>query len=109
MHRESGVHTHRAWTWFVPTALMALATGCGSAGGEETPAGGEGTGSSPVASTPSEPPSTPLQPEAGEPPRVQPWFHRLGGPQDDTGTGLAVDGRGDIAMVWLSTPREDED
>ncbi|WNG61326.1 hypothetical protein F0U59_46445 [Archangium gephyra] len=109
MHRESGVHTHRAWTWFVPTALMALATGCGGAGGEETPAGGEGTGTSPVASTPSEPPSTPLQPEAGVPPRVQPWFHRLGGPQDDTGTGLAVDGRGGMAMVWLSTPREDEE
>ncbi|HYO71091.1 MAG TPA: hypothetical protein VEU33_33925 [Archangium sp.] len=116
MHRESGVHTHRAWTWFVPTALLALATGCGGAGVEEDSPGREGTGTHPVASTPSEPAPMPLQPErgvlapeVGSAPHARSWFHRLGGPQDDSGTGLAVDGTGDISVVWLSTPREDEE
>ena len=112
MHRESGVHTHRVWTWAVPAALLALATGCGGVGAE-TPSGEEGTGTHPVASTPSEPAPAPLQPETGGPApeaaSVRSWFHRLGGPQDDSGTGLAVDGRGDISVVWLSTPREDEE
>jgi hypothetical protein len=40
---------------------------------------------------------------------ARPWFHRLGGPQDDLGTALAVARSGDISVVWLSTPREDDD
>ncbi len=126
MHRASGVHTHRPWTWLVPAALLALASGCGGAEADpsgtsspaEAPPAEEGTGTNPVATAPSEPPGAP-RPEMGVPaleagsgtgsegPRA--WFHRLGGPQDDTGTGLAVDGAGDISMVWLSTPREDEE
>jgi hypothetical protein len=120
MHRESGVHANRLWKRLVPAALLALAAGCGGAAADpsspESPSGeppGEVNG--PVASPPSPPPSEPapgtLVPTPVEPgpARVRPWFHRLGGPQDDTSTGLAVDGSGDISVVWLSTPREDED
>jgi hypothetical protein len=118
MHRESGVHANRLWKRLVPAALLALAAGCGGAaadpGSPESPSSepsGEVDG--PVASTPSRPPSgpapEPLAPGKPAPQTARPWFHRLGGPQDDTGTGLAVDGAGDVAVVWLSTPREDED
>ncbi|HEX8439390.1 hypothetical protein [Archangium sp.] len=122
MHRESGVHTARPGSRFLPAALLALAVGCGGSGDEPT-----GTpepqppSPAPVAvalepptSEPSRLPSDP-RPESGSPapeepaPQVASWFHRLGGPQDDTGTGLAVDGTGDISVVWLSSPRMDED
>lgn len=126
MHRESGVHTRRPWKglgkWLVPAALLALAAGCGGAKTDDAPGpqdgtlpGEEGTGINPVASMPGESPPAPQPetgvpaPEAGAEPPARPWFHRLGGPQDDTGTGLAVDGAGDISLVWLSTPREDEE
>lgn len=118
MHRESGVHANRLWKRLVPAALLALAAGCGGAeadpGSPESPSGEpagavDGPVASPPSGTPSEPAPETLAPGQPEPPEARPWFHRLGGPQDDTSTGLAVDGSGDAALVWLSTPREDED
>jgi hypothetical protein len=136
MHRESGVHTARPWSRFLPAALLALAVGCGGSGAEpaDTPESQpeetaesepQSPSTGPVAVAPEPPVSGPSslpaepkpepRPETGSPapedsePQVEPWFHRLGGPQDDTGTGLAVDGTGDISVVWLSSPRMDED
>ena len=43
------------------------------------------------------------------PPAPEPWAHQRGGPQDDTGMGVAVDGEGHVSWVWTSTPREDQD
>ncbi len=115
MHRESAVHTPRPCPWkrVLPAALLVLAVGCGQPEAEPAPAGTP----EPVRLPESEPqdtaqarvdvaPESPAPaPEAG----ARSWFQRLGGPQDDTGTGLAVDGQGDISVVWLSTPRMDED
>ncbi|HEX8820665.1 MAG TPA: hypothetical protein VF794_12120 [Archangium sp.] len=99
MHRESGVHTTRPWKRVLPAALLALAVGCG----EAEPQGSDPV---PVAVATESPVAMPSMKPA---PQAPSWFHRLGGPQDDLGTGLAVDGRGDISVVWLSTPRMDED
>ncbi|WNG40414.1 hypothetical protein F0U61_47080 [Archangium violaceum] len=117
MHQDSGVHTNRLWKGLVPAALLALVAGCGADPGpqESSPTDlppGETTG--PVASRPPSPPSeeppATAVPEPVEPgPQAGSWFHRFGGPQDDSGTGLAVDGLGNISVVWLSTPREDDD
>ncbi len=128
MHRESGVHTARPWSRFLPAALLALAVGCGAESQPVETAESEPQSPDlgPIAVAPgetpaSEPSSLPaepgpeLTPEEGSPApeepalQAEPWFHRLGGPQDDTGTGLAVDATGDISVVWLSTPRMDED
>jgi hypothetical protein len=122
MRRESGVHTPRPWNPVLSAALLALAVGCGGPEGEPTETLEPPPPSpSPVAVAPEPPVSGPSslpsepRPERGSPdpvesePQVEPWFHRFGGPQDDTGTGLAVDGAGDISVVWLSSPRMDED
>jgi hypothetical protein len=123
MHRESGVHTNRLWKGLLPSALLALAAGCG---GVEADTGNEPgqppvqttgpkapvPGSGPAAETPEPLDSKPEKgtpgPEDSRSP-AGPWFHRLGGPQDDRGTALAVARTGDISVVWLSTPREDDD
>ncbi|RKH25776.1 hypothetical protein, partial [Corallococcus sp. CA031C] len=42
-------------------------------------------------------------------PAASPWSHSLGGPQDDTGSGLAVGRGGDVLWVTSGTPRSDED
>ncbi|MBE4750755.1 hypothetical protein G4177_21525 [Corallococcus sp. ZKHCc1 1396] len=42
-------------------------------------------------------------------PAVSPWSETLGGPQDDTGSGLAVGRGGDVLWVTSGTPRSDED
>ncbi|WP_257453447.1 hypothetical protein [Archangium lipolyticum] len=124
MHRESGVHTNRLWKGVLPTALLALAVGCG---GTEMDTPGSESGQPPVQTTGPETPVPGTGPVAGAPetsapkpekgaptpgnsqPSSRSWFHRLGGPQDDLGTALAVAHTGDISMVWLSTPREDGD
>lgn len=113
----------------VPMAALVLwGTGCGQEGGNPPVAASEAPpepGSSPaepapqptapqVPSTPEPLPSEPA-PSPGQPPEQpvatapQPWSHLRGGPQDDTGRGVAVDGAGHVAWVWLSTPREDAD
>lgn len=128
MHRETGVHTTRPWTRVLPATLLLLAVGCGrteedptsapesqpvempgppllAAPGMPTPKPSEeGPGEAPV---PKPDPGTPTS--VGPDSHARPWFRRLGGPQDDKGTGLSVNRAGDIALVWLSTPREDED
>ncbi|QRN98693.1 hypothetical protein JRI60_06520 [Archangium violaceum] len=124
MHRASGVHANRLWKGLMPTALLALAVGCG---GAETGTPGDDSGQPPVQTTGPETPAPGTGPSAGTPgssapkpekgapapgdsgPPSRSWFHRLGGPQDDLGTALAVARTGDISVVWLSTPREDDD
>ncbi len=57
-----------------------------------------------------EDPTPPEQPpEQTTPPAPEPWSYQLGGPQDDTGWDVAVDGAGHVLWVWASTLREDED
>ena len=116
MHRESGVHTARPWKRVLPATLLLLAVGCGGAEadrpGAPEPQTVETHEPAPVApETPAQKPSeeAPGVALAPTPEHARPWFLRLGGPQDDIGTGLAVNGAGDIALVWLSTPREDEE
>jgi hypothetical protein len=61
---------------------------------------------------PTEDPSGPVTPQPAPPPSLpppQPWSYRLGGPQDDVGTGIAVDEEGRVSWVWASTLREDGD
>ncbi|MGZ3458519.1 MAG: hypothetical protein ACXU86_08440 [Archangium sp.] len=90
-------------------ALLVLAAGCGGAADPGSPGSSPEDPSGDVAGpAAAKPPSPPPSPRS-EPGAPRAWFHRLGGPQDDLGTGLAVDGSGDISLVWLSTPREDED
>jgi hypothetical protein len=108
MHRESGVHTTRPWKRILPATLLLLAVGCG---GGESQAPGAPESQTAETREPAQQPSeeAPGVALAPTPAQARPWFLRLGGPQDDTGTGLAVNGAGDIALVWLSTPREDEE
>ncbi|WP_375754769.1 hypothetical protein [Corallococcus exercitus] len=62
---------------------------------------------SPGTQAPTQAPSA----EAPKPsaPAASPWSHTLGGPQDDTGTGLAVGRGGEVLFVTSGTPRSDED
>jgi hypothetical protein len=102
MHRARAFLTRRPWQSLLPAALLALAVGCG-----ELPAE--------APSTPE--PATPSGEGTRYPPSAQPsearpsaaWAYRLGGPQDDVGAQLAVDGRAEVALVWLSSLREDAD
>lgn len=111
MHRESGLHLNLSWKGLLPAALLVLVVGCG---GPETPVA-DAEPAAPAVAPPSEtaeggattsPAPTPIAPST--PPAVA-WFHRLGGPQDDVGTGVAVDGSGHVAVAWVSTPRQEAD
>lgn len=94
---------------------------CGGASAEEagdvTPsAEAQGTVPSPAPQTaaPSAGTQAPAQAPTAEAPRpsapaVSPWSFTLGGPQDDTGAGLAVGRGGDVLWVTSGTPRSDED
>jgi hypothetical protein len=117
MHPMSEAILHRSWLPLLCAAGLALAIGCGGAAPGEPPAEvppevpsmgeerlpedvGPVSSSSPAPEPPSE--KVPTAP-------ARPWFQRVGGPQDDLGTGLAVDGTGHVALVWVSTPRQDAD
>jgi hypothetical protein len=101
MHRANALPPRRPWRSLLPATLLALAVACGELPAED----------------PS--PPEPAAPAAQEPtyqPSAQPsearqaaWSHRLGGPQDDVGAQLVVDGRSDVSLVWLSSLREDAD
>ena len=117
MHRLSKGITNRPWCLLLPAAWLAFAAGCGGqeAGGEpaETPSSEAPSveeripqEAGPITSSS---PGTTASSEAAPAPQARPWFRRVGGPQDDLGTGLAVDGSGHVSLVWLSTPRQDAD
>lgn len=103
--------------------LLGLgATACGGASASEVEEGdarAEAQGPvptpAPEAAAPSPGTQAPTQapaPEAPAPdkaPAVSPWSHALGGPQDDTGSGLAVGRGGDVLWVTSGTPRSDTD
>ncbi|MFY0581599.1 hypothetical protein ACN28S_51625 [Cystobacter fuscus] len=112
MHRLSEGITHRAWYRLLPAAWLAFAVGCGGleAGAEasEAPSTEARVPQEMGPITPSAPGAVPPA-EAAPAAQARPWFHRVGGPQDDLGTGLAVDGSGHVSLVWLSTPRQDAD
>ncbi|MFL5348317.1 MAG: hypothetical protein ACJ8AT_26275 [Hyalangium sp.] len=121
------------WTVMAPVAaLMLWGAGCGQEGGTppvadseapsepgptlavpapQPPAPQESQTPEPLPSEPAPGPSTPPErpPERTMPPAPHPWSHQRGGPQDDTGMAVAVDGAGHVSWVWLSTPREDAD
>ena len=109
MHRESGLHLNLSCKGLLPAALMILALGCG--GGESSVAEAPESVPAPSSETSERgatptPAPTPIAPGVTQ---AAPWFHRLGGPQDDLGTGLAVDATGHVSVVWVSTPRQDAD
>lgn len=100
----------------LPAALaMVGVVACGGS----APSGEAPAPSSEVSTLPSGPssvtpvtlaPSATPDAEARRPaPRVSPWYERLGGPQDDLGASVAVDGEGHLVSVWDSTPRVDGD
>lgn len=118
MHRASGVHPPHPWKFVLPATLLALAVGCGgsevatgsSPGGlQASGPDSQAPGDAPLAPAPATPPGTAAPAPVDAEPQARDWFLELGGPQDDTGTGLSVDGAGDISLVWQSTPREDDD
>lgn len=103
------------WKALVSAVLMVSSLGCGAE---------EASGPEPLPElTPQEPresqvpvPSSPEgeleetpAPAPAKSPEPQGWFRRVGGPQDDIGTSVAVDGEGEVAWAWVSTPRVDED
>ncbi|MCY1019610.1 hypothetical protein [Pyxidicoccus sp. MSG2] len=97
------------WLGLLPMALLWL-PGCGGSA-EATP-----TDDGPPAMgavVPSRPEgageSTQTPPERPAPSARQAWSQVVGGPQDDSGTGVAVGRDGDVLVVVSSTPRSDED
>ncbi|MET0401736.1 MAG: hypothetical protein ABW123_04995 [Cystobacter sp.] len=119
MHRMSEATTHRSWIHLLAAAGLALSLGAGCGGAESEGAPEQTPPETTQERTPGEDgpvgSSTPGPVRPSEPPApsptvpARPWFQRVGGPQDDLGTGLAVDGTGHVAMVWVSTPRQDAD
>ncbi|MCP3100605.1 hypothetical protein LZ198_17175 [Myxococcus sp. K15C18031901] len=85
----------------MPLAALCLGVACGTEHGtpESPDAGGPGGGSAA---------SNPERPSAGETASGG-WGHGLGGPEDDTATGVAVGRDGDVVTVVSGTPRQDED
>ncbi|MDC0713090.1 hypothetical protein POL68_31800 [Stigmatella sp. ncwal1] len=101
-------------------ALMGWGVGCG--GAQEGP-GEDRMDENPATSAPVQP-APPEQAQGAPPPQealpvpppaipeapaTPPWSQRQGGPQDDTGTSVAVDAEGQVIWAWVSTPREDKD
>ncbi|MCP3139380.1 NHL repeat-containing protein [Pyxidicoccus xibeiensis] len=107
------------WVGLLPVAALWWG-GCGggaaaSSGQDEQPVdeaapslpGTGGSGGGTQAPPPASP--GPVPPERPVPPRAPAWGRVLGGPQDDSGTGVAVGRGGDVVLVVSSTPRADED
>ncbi|WP_163994883.1 hypothetical protein [Pyxidicoccus caerfyrddinensis] len=103
------------WLGLFPMALLWLGAGCGGSA-EATPSDDgqpasdalapslpEGAGESPQT------PREPATPERPAPSAGLAWSQLVGGPQDDSGTGVAVGRDGDVLVVVSSTPRSDED
>ncbi len=97
---------------------MVACGGAGSSGGssasgdsraEASPLPSSPSSVTPVTLIPSPPPQAPDSEARRPTPRVSPWYERLGGPQDDLGASVAVDGQGHLVSVWDSTPRVDGD
>jgi hypothetical protein len=121
---EHGMRSARRVIWggwaLLGAGLLGLGgTACGGPSAEE---GGDVTGreearvpppapdtAAPLPGTqaPTEAPSA--QAPAPAAPAASPWSLTQGGPQDDTGVGLAVGQGGDVLWVTSGTPRSDED
>ncbi|HSP77235.1 MAG TPA: hypothetical protein VLQ93_01805, partial [Myxococcaceae bacterium] len=103
MHRDRGVHTARSWRRILPAVLLVGAVGCGGSEppAEQTPRAGPPEAHPTREPSPSVSEPVQLVPPPAEPrePPARPWLQRLGGPQDDTAAGLAVDGVGDLTLV----------
>jgi hypothetical protein len=104
----------------LPVALVVCSLGCGGGEGEPVSAGTEEKPATSVPVSPSPPGEVappvdilpPSRPPVGvpeAPAAAPPWAQRQGGPQDDTGTSVAVDTEGQVLWAWVSTPREDQD
>lgn len=100
----------------LPAAFLVVGLACGGAGRPEKPPEPSEAPvplETPVSLLPSAPAPAPRDSartvSAPSAPPVTPWYHQLGGPQDDLGTSVASDGQGHVAWVWLSTLREDAD
>ncbi|WP_224244656.1 hypothetical protein [Hyalangium gracile] len=115
-HERGGTGRQAMRLWMATLALWGA--GCGGEVPGPTPVEPPGlpgpTSPAPELPEPTPPkqapePSPPPRdsPERPTPPSVEPWGHQLGGPQDDRGTGVAVDAEGHVSWVWSSTPRED--
>ncbi|MBM7113319.1 PQQ-binding-like beta-propeller repeat protein [Archangium primigenium] len=104
MHRVSGHPNAPVWKkGLFCLALLGLSAACGGpAEGLEAELPPASVPTSEQASEGAE--SVPPRPVS---PVVTPWFRGFGGPQDDVGTGVAVDGAGNVSVVWVSTPRQD--
>jgi hypothetical protein len=97
------------WLGLLPLALLWL-PGCGGSA-EATPTDDGPPATDAVA--PSRPEgtgeSTQTPPERPASSARQAWSQVVGGPQDDSGTGVAVGRDGDVLALVSSTPRSDED
>lgn len=97
------------WLGLLPAALLWMGSGCGGSAeantaGSEPPAADEATLPVPDGAG-----SATQTPERPSPARGRAWSRVIGGPQDDSGTGVAVGRGGDVVLVVSSTPRSDED
>ncbi|GEN07021.1 hypothetical protein SAMN05443572_104355 [Myxococcus fulvus] len=112
MRSERAGRWFQGWRWLAPLALLwGVGLACGSEPGAPEPPGEEaapGTddGANPGSGTP--PKSGTRPPSEGEGAQV-PWEARVGGPQDDSGTSVAVGRDGDVVVVVSQTPRQDAD
>ncbi|MFP2907902.1 hypothetical protein ACLESD_23205, partial [Pyxidicoccus sp. 3LFB2] len=112
------------WLGLLPVALLWVGTGCGGNGAEAAPTDGDvrsgeeaapslpgssGEAGAPGTATPPPTAGDLPAPERPAPSRGRAWTQVVGGPQDDSGTGVAVGRDGDVVVVVSSTPRSDED
>lgn len=112
--RRSG-RVNRWWLGLFPAALLGVGAACGGAEGapgeegqpvDEAAPGLPGEPAGPGASAPEPVPPAEVQRPR---PSQRAWAQVVGGPQDDSGTGVAVGRGGDLVLVVSSTPRIDED
>ena len=117
MRRESG--GWGSWgvlAWVVALAMWGLGCGQGEDSSPDTlpevsePLPTESLSPLPLPSeqAPVSPVAPPPASEQSGPPALAPWGIQQGGLQDDAGRGVAADGAGHVAWVWISTLREDE-
>ncbi|WP_338863473.1 hypothetical protein [Myxococcus stipitatus] len=103
MRSERAGRWFHGWRVLVPVCfLWGMGLGCGS-GKESSEPEVPGKESSSGTQTSGSPP----QPSESKQGTL--WGILAGGPQDDTGTSVAVGRGGDVVMVVSQTPRQDED